>query len=202
MNQVPLAGFAGAVTVFAWGMVAWIATPLHDGSIRALPNEAAVVRGLQAQPQLDEGLYVVPGLPTHLNGLTQQQIDAKKAAWNQQHRQGPIATILVKPQGGEPMSVPMLVGGFLIDLVAACIAAFVLSLTMGRYRDYLARVGIVALLGVFSATTCHISYWNWMWFPIDHTLAMFVDVVVAWILAGLLIAALIRPSANPAHYMP
>jgi hypothetical protein len=36
-----------------------------------------------------------------------------------------------------------------------------------------------------------------MWFPLDHTLAMFVDVIVSWIFAGLIIGALIRPTRQP-----
>ncbi|MEM7313055.1 MAG: DUF2760 domain-containing protein [Planctomycetota bacterium] len=41
----------------------------------------------------------------------------------------------------------------------------------------------------------HVSYWNWMPFPLDYTLAFVADVVIGWFLAGLAIAALVKPTA-------
>jgi hypothetical protein len=196
MRQVPFAGFAGAIVVFCWGMVSWMVTPLHDRSVRGLADEDAVRRAIQTQG-IESGLYVVPGLPNAAGVATAEDMEQRLARWLQRHREGPLMSIFVKVEGAEPMSAPILITGFFIDWVSATIAAFVLWLSLGRCQDYLARVGLVTLLGVFAATFCHLSYWNWMWFPLDHTLAMFVDVIVSWIFAGLIIGALIRPTRQP-----
>lgn len=200
MRRVPFAGFAGAMVVFAWGMVSWIATPLHERSVRSLADEESVVRALRTQ-DIESGLYVVPGLPSASDAATAEELDARMAGWLQRHRQGPLVSLFVARDGAEPMSPAILITGFFIDFVAASIAAFLLWLSLGRCQDYLSRVGLVALLGVFSAITCHLTYWNWMWFPLDHTLAMFVDVVVSWILAGLIIGAVIRPTRTPVRML-
>jgi hypothetical protein len=197
MKYVPLAGFAGAIVVFSWNMVSWMATPLHERSVRALTDEASVVQALRSQ-DVETGFYVVPGLPAEHAAWTQAEHETRLAQWLERHRQGPLVSIFVSVDGAEPMTPTVLVTGFVIDFIAASFAAFILWLSLGRCQDYLARVGLVALLGVFAATVCHLSYWNWMRFPLDHTLAMFVDVVVSWILAGLIIGALIRPVPSTA----
>ena len=54
-------------------------------------------------------------------------------------------------------------------------------------------MGLVGLLGLFAALVTHVAYLNWMWFPVDHTLAMSADVVIGWLLAGLAMAAIVGP---------
>jgi hypothetical protein len=196
MRRVPFAGFAGAIVVFSWGLVSWLVTPLHERSVRSLADEDAVRRAIQMQ-DTESGLYVIPGLPSASSTATAAELEQRMARWLERHREGPLVSIFVQREGDEPMSAPILITGFFINWVSATIAAFVLWLSLGRCQDYLARVGLVTLLGVFAATFCHLSYWNWMWFPLDHTLAMFVDVIVAWIFAGLIIGALIRPTRQP-----
>jgi hypothetical protein len=92
----------------------------------------------------------------------------------------------------------MLAAGLLIDFLAALLAAYIVSLS-DRCRHYLPRVGVVALLGVFAALVTHLAYWNWMTFPLDHTIAMAIDVVIGWIVAGLVIAAIVRPGRQDAR---
>ena len=59
-------------------------------------------------------------------------------------------------------------------------------------------MGLVGLLGLFAALVTHVAYLNWMWFPVDHTLAMSANVVIGWLLAGLAMAAIVgrrKPAA-------
>jgi len=50
------------------------------------------------------------------------------------------------------------------------------------------------LIGVFLAIQADLMLWNYMFFPLDHTLAMMLDAVAGWTLAGLAIAAVMRPA--------
>jgi hypothetical protein len=49
-------------------------------------------------------------------------------------------------------------------------------------------------MGIFTALIGHVSYWNWMNFPLDYTVAFVIDNVVGWTLAGLVIAAIVTPT--------
>ena len=91
------------------------------------------------------------------------------------------------------MSTGVLVTGFLIDLLAATLVAMLLSSVGSCGQNYWCRVGFIASLGVFTALIGHLSYWNWMHFPLGYTLAFVLDVIIGWTLAGLAIAFIIRP---------
>ena len=42
--------------------------------------------------------------------------------------------------------------------------------------------------------------WNWMGFPLDYTTAMVADTVIAWLCAGVGIAAVVKaPAAAKEH---
>ncbi len=60
-------------------------------------------------------------------------------------------------------------------------------------RAIAGRVLFVTLLGIFGFATVSVPYWNWYGFPTDFTLAEAIDHVVGWFLAGLVLAAIVRP---------
>ena len=76
------------------------------------------------------------------------------------------------------------------------IAAFLLSLTM--LSGYVSRVGFVGALGVLAALSTSPSLTIWYRFPANYTLAtMFID-IVGYVVAGLVIAAILKPRAAAA----
>lgn len=188
MGRVLLATLAGAVVHFAWGMAAWMALPIHESSVRKVEQEEKLTAALQ-EHNLETGLYVVPGMPT-------EDSEAAANAFMERHRRGPIFSIMYTKEGGEPMSPATLGGGFAIDFGCALLASVLVFLTSAGCSDYFSRLGVVAAMGLFLALGGHVAYYNWMWFPLDHTLAMCVDVLLGWVLTGAVIAAIIRPPAK------
>ena len=100
------------------------------------------------------------------------------------------------------MSMSVLGIGFLTDFFGAAIVAPLLFCALGGCccQSYLQRVGLVTALGLFLALLGHVAYYNWMHFELSYTLVFVVDVVVGWFLAGLVIAAIVKPNpdTNPA----
>ena len=48
-----------------------------------------------------------------------------------------------------------------------------------------------------------VPYWNWYEFPLEFTLAEAIDSVVGWLLAGFVIAAIVRPwRVKPVEHAP
>ena len=84
------------------------------------------------------------------------------------------------------------------DFLGSLIAASMLCCALGTCRSYFQRVGFVTGFGVFLALMGHFAYYNWMHFDAFYTAMFAVDVIVGWFLAGLVIAAVIRPSAEAA----
>lgn len=94
------------------------------------------------------------------------------------------------------MSPAQLLTEFGSNIAAALVAAFLLA--DAAIAALSLRVLFVALLGLFTGLDLHASYWTWYGFPTDYTLANIFNNVVAWTLAGLALAALIRPPSSPA----
>lgn len=190
MTRIITAGVAGAVIYFVWGMLAWMALPLHTATIESLPSEQLIIDALKAQ-ELESGVYIAPF------AADSADMSDPESEFMQRHNAGPIFSIYYQKEGSAPMNAGTLLAGFVIDLLAAMLAVCLLSSVGPCGHSYWCRVGFVAGLGVFVALVGHMSYWNWMHFPLGYTLAFAIDVAVGWSLAGLAIAALVRPADGP-----
>ena len=188
MTRIIVAGVLGSILYFIWGMATWTAIPLHMPTLAGLPDESAVTAALKDQ-DLDSGVYVSPW-----SDNAEDWSDAD-SDWMKNHISGPLYSIYYQKNGAAPMNAGVMFGGFVIDLLAALLAATLLSgAASGCCRSYPKRVGFVSGLGVFVGLVGHASYWNWMHFPAGYTLAFIIDNVVGWTLAGLVIAAIVRPT--------
>jgi hypothetical protein len=74
--------------------------------------------------------------------------------------------------------------------------AFLLAQAAGALASYGAKVLFVALLGLLPGLDVDVGYWNWYGFPGDYTLAVMADHVLGWLLAGLVLAAIIKRPAR------
>ena len=70
--------------------------------------------------------------------------------------------------------------------------ALILSQVQG---GYFSRVIVVTLLGVFGAMSLLASYVIWYGFPLDYILGETITEVVGCFLAGLALAAIVKPAA-------
>ncbi len=187
MTRIVLAALSGAVIYYVWQMMAWMVLPIHGPTVSGLPNEDPV-RDLLVEQNVETGVYIVPY-------GTEEAMADPESEFMKRHAAGPIFSVYFHKDGLAPMAPSVMVGGFLLDFLGAAIAAAMLSCAVGGCccRSYVQRVGFVAALGVFLALMGHVAYYNWMHFPADYTAMFALDVIVGWLLAGLAIAAIIKP---------
>jgi hypothetical protein len=93
------------------------------------------------------------------------------------------------------MAPKNLVVEFLTELAEGLIAAWLLAQT--ALLGYAARVGFVTAVGLAAAITTNIPYLNWYSFPLDYTLSYGFIELVGYFVAGLVLAAILKPSAAP-----
>lgn len=191
MTRVMLAALAGAVVLYVWNMAAWMVLPLHTPTMSALKDESAVTEALRKQ-QLETGVFVAPWSDDEADWSNPESDFMKN------HRRGPIYSLYYHAEGSEVMPVSMMLRGFLIDLLAAGIAACLLSAAASGCcgGSYANRVGFVFGIGLIVALAGHLNYWNWMRFPTGYTLAFVVDAAIGWLLTGLALAAIVRAPAE------
>jgi hypothetical protein len=182
--RVLIAGLAGGIAMFLWSALAHAVLPLGEIGLTQIPNEAAARTALQAVmgSEPEDGLYVFPWM-AH---------DAKAAA----PTPGPSGLLVYHPDRSLEMSPSMLVSEALSEIVQSVIAAFLLSLTV--LVGLVARTLFVAAIGVAAAITTNLSYWIWYGFPADYTAAAIGVVVVGYLVAGIVVALILRPRAGGA----
>ena len=59
-----------------------------------------------------------------------------------------------------------------------------------------ARWRFMTVAGVLAAISTNISYWNWYGFPTNYTLAYTFTIVMGFVFAGLVAAAIVKPGAG------
>lgn len=186
MKKIILAGLLGGIAITLWQFTAWMVLPLHKDTIKQTPNEETVTSTL-ATYITEEGVYGIPFAPE-----SRADIDALNQ-WKEKFQQGPLTTIFFRPIGDDPAMTSRFVVGLIIQIIASLIAAWLLSRSTAAAQSYISRVCFVGILGIFASIVVHASYWNWMYFPLKYTTAMMADLTFGWIIAGLVIAAFIKP---------
>ena len=192
MKRVLLAGLLGGLAMFAWVSIAHMATPLATAGVGELNNEAPVLQALQASEGQTSGLYLFPGF-----GLghhpTMSQLNAAMPEHEKKLASTPSGMIIYHPPGRPSMTGATLVIEFAKEFVQILLAMALLS--AAALRGYGSRVAFVAVIGVIEAIGMNVSYWDWYGFPGNYTVAQICIMVVGFLVAGLVGAAIVKGGA-------
>ncbi len=182
--RILIAGLLGGIAMFVWSSLAHTVLPLSHIGLSQIPNEAAARTALQdamgSEPR--HGLYVFPWM--------EHGTEAAAPA------PGPSGMVVYHPDRPFEMAPSMMVSDALSEIVQAIIAAFLVSLTV--LVGFLSRVLFVTAMGVAVAISTHVSYWIWWGFPGSYTLAQIVTIIVGYLVAGVVIALVLRKRAAAA----
>jgi len=185
MKRFILAAVLGGIAVFAWGAISWMVLPWHNATINNIPGEEAVVSVLQEHMK-ETAVYYFPAWPM-------DDTEASMRAYENKHIEGPLGMIFYTTPGLEPMMPTTFISGLILMIASAFVASVLLWMAHERLKPWTARVFFVTILGVFSTLVSHVSSWHWNYFPTDYTIVMSADLIVSWLLGGMVIAAIIKP---------
>jgi len=191
-KRILLAGLLGAVAMFVWASIAHMVLPLGETGFKEIPSEAVVLNSLETSLGTNSGLYIYPGLGLPPGASREQKNQAMKTV-EQKLATTPSGLLIYHPPGAEGFSARRLITEFLTELAEVLIAVFLLAQT--RISSYGGRVGFIALVGVAAVITTNVSYWNWYGFPGDYTAAYAAIEIIAYVVAGLAIAAVLKRRA-------
>ena len=191
--RILLGGVLGAVVLFVWGFLYWVVLSGMLLPYNHMTDEGAVMDVLRENLP-ETGVYWFP-MPQHDPDADEAEQEAAMEAFEASHREGPLGAVIYHADGGEPMPPSLLVKGFVIDFVSALLASILLCCACGR-RGYAARAAFVFGLGLFAAVSVHLIAWNFMLNPMGFTLLKIGDTTIGWLLAGLVIAAVVKQRAE------
>lgn len=174
-RSIILGGILGGIILFAWGAISWMVLPLHMQTLHGFKDEGSVIQAIKAN-STESGMYFLP----LQHDQTQTQVP------------GPMVFASVTQEGMTTM-VPSMVIGFIADVIAAMLVTWMVLQTTGL--GYFCRLGFILVFALAGSVLTHFMYWNWFHFATDFTLIEILDVLVAWFLAGLVIAGLTRSKA-------
>ena len=179
--RIIIAAIAGGLIVFVWSAVAHIVTPLGTMGISSLPD--AMLPSVGGVPA--SGMYFFPGME-----MTHRPTAEERKAFEAKLAGGPSGLLIIKKSGGEGMTPKTLGSELASNIIAALIAAILVSFMVGAW---LKRAFAVALFGLFGVVSLLVSYWIWYGFPGTYVAGELITEVVGWFLAGLAIAKIVRP---------
>jgi hypothetical protein len=194
-KRIIIGGVVGAVILFAWGFVAHVVLPYHNAVTGEFQDEAKF-RDSVARLGMEPGVYVYPRKGMNMSPKT----DADKAGheqWMTNFRTGPVMMLVVR-EGMQPMAASVFVKGFVLNLLSAFLVAGLAAAAIPNFKRCITKILFVAAFGLFSCLDTHLINWNWLFVPLDYTLAYCFDSIVAWAIVGIAFSKLFEVKKAPA----
>ena len=170
----------GGIIVFAWMIVSWTVLPWHCWSLKGIENQSAVSEALVNNTS-EDGIYVIPSFC----GAEWDEMGEKVA----EMEKGPFVFMSLKRYGHGPNTGTFVIS-FIFQLIGALGITFLILKTKGL--NYFSKVGLVTLIGFLIGFLGALPYWNWWGFSFGFVFVELLDMVIAWFLAGLVIAAVAK----------
>jgi len=186
MVKILIGGVVGGIVIFFWGFVSHMLLPIGDMGLQALPKEDALAAAMKADVP-GPGLYFVPG-----RDMSKAPSDEEMKAHMEKISKGPYGFMVIYPTGRDSSLAKHLPIELGTNVVCALLAAILVS----QLRPgFIVRVACVTLIGLLASIMTSVPFWNWYGFPTDFTLAQIAEHTVGWLLAGIALAAIVRPAA-------
>jgi hypothetical protein len=192
MKRMLLAGVLGGLTLFVWTFVAHQFLGLGEMGVGEIPNEGVVLSAMRgAIPEA--GFYLFPGVGLGPKA-TMEQRKAAMPEYMKKYEQSPHGVLVYHPASG-PFNYGAALGRqFALNVLQALLAAWLVSCAASG-RGYPARVGIVVVGGILVAISTNVEYWNWYQFPGNYVAGYMTTLIVGFVLAGFVIAAIVKSEA-------
>ncbi len=191
MKRILIAGVAGGIVLYIWGIVSFHFLPWH--AMGRLPGETAITQAMRAA-DVPAGVYRLPGRDREaMQKMTEAEREKVQAEWKAAHEQGPLAVIVYDAEGASTLPVMAMVRGLVLDVLLAAVAAAILSMAAPALGGLPTRILFLVLVGIYASIATHLMNWNWMGFPLGFSLEMACDTVVGSLLLGIVLAIVVRP---------
>lgn len=198
MLRILISGVVGGIVFFFWGFLVHVVFQFYSDVIRSVPDENAIRAVVQAEIP-ESGAYFFPAYPQHDSEMTELEVEALTAQFNERHEAGPIGLLFVQKEGMKAMQPMIFIRGLGIFVLVGLVASLLLAAAAPAMPSYVGRVLFILSIGVVVVLFSDISAWNWWHMPGDYTRTHVIDHLVAWALAGAAMAGIVKPLGKPAE---
>jgi hypothetical protein len=193
MARTIIAGVVAGIVMFMWMGFAHTVLPVGHMGVEEMPNEDAVTAALTQSLGEADGLYFYPGFGLGRHPKPGEMKDLMPA-YKEKLATTPHGIVIYHPPGGGTENeMRYYLTEAALEIVEATICAFLL--VAAGIGAFLSRVLFVGGIGAVVAITTNGSYWNWYGFPVDYTMAQIFMQVVGFLIAGIVIALIVKKKA-------
>ena len=185
-----LGGLLGGLTLFAWGAFSYMALPWHNMTLEKFADETALAQTLVSNAG-ESGMYILPNPHKSDPGMTAAQQEADEAAGMIRMMQGPFMFSAVSLHGTRDMGEAMVLNVLSNMSAAALVTWLLLQTAIPRFWR---RVRFVVVVALTTGLIAHVPHWIWWQFSTSFTIVEMTDLLIAWLLAGMVIAKVARVS--------
>jgi hypothetical protein len=192
VTRLLLAGLAGGAVLFVWDAVSRTVLPWPDRGLKQFSHEWVVADAVTRFAR-GPGMYALPH-PTYEDPVLSDTMNRALAERSRRlYRTGPVVFASARFACGPPPPAQW-AKSFLIQVLAALPVAWLL----GRLAPagFGARWSAVLVFALAACAAVHLPYWNWWNFSTRHTAVTVADALIGWGLAGLPLAAIVRPRTS------
>ena len=177
MGKLLKGGILGGLVLFLWGAISWTVLDWHSSAFEKFPDDSTTTAFTNQLPQ--SGMY----LQKPEQSLGGQEQPATNDA--------PIIFAVVSNNGSNTNMVTHLV----ISLITQIIAAIIITglVLIKPHIQFGGRLFQVMLFALAAGIVTYIPYMNWFHFSFYYTLISIIDLLIGWLLAGLVISHFTRP---------
>lgn len=183
MKKLFAGSLLAAVAMFIFGAVYW-SSPIMGAGSRPI-NDDAGAQAMLKQAFPETGIYWVPGIDLYYE-------DPER--YEALHESGPVVMLNVVHDPGPPMSGATFAAGFLHQWVVCFLIGLLLARVAPALPGYGSRVGFVFSAGIVMALFVNLGAVIWWRMPLALQLAEGLYNIVAWLLAGLVMARFVTPA--------
>jgi len=179
MQRTIIAALVGAVILFIYQAMSWIALPIHKDAMKYTSNQDSVIAYLSKHLP-EDGMYGMPIAPKNASAEEHKAMMDKGMG-------KPFAMINYHAAMKGDMAGNMIIG-FIINLIATFIIAMLLVRTSGIYTSFGARLMIVMGFSIVIICQSFLMELNWMGSPMHYIMGWIIDALLGWLLCGIWLA--------------
>ncbi len=176
MGKILIGALVAAAIAFIWQAMSWMAFGVHDNTLKYSAQQDPVLAAI-AQNLTETGVYAIPNVPP---GTSPEEHEAFSTSMMGK----PTSIVHFTSSFDMNMGVQMPMG-FLINLIAAFIAAYVMSKTANTFGS---RLMVGFGFAVFTVLQSSLMMANWWYTPMHYLSGEIIDTLAGWGLASVWLA--------------
>ncbi|MFI5334037.1 MAG: hypothetical protein ACHQT8_02590 [Chlamydiales bacterium] len=186
MNKTMLkCAIFGGFVVFLWGIISWMVLPWHQMMMNKFQDEKKVADVIQENAP-KSGVYMIPNCVSSDIRVSKEEMAKSKIKTQEMMQKGPIVYAIVQKEGMGGGMAGQFVTGLIVNIIAAFFVTWLLTMT--KAMAYMKQVYFVTGIGFTAGLMVFLPDWVWMGMTFASVIVHLFDLIIAWFLAGLVIA--------------